>query len=65
MLGVDIEIDYECIAAYETSFIQFSLKIKSHSPFLEITFFVVWQTLNSLGWKRVICHIAPFVTNGI
>ena len=60
-----LKIVYECIVSNETSLKQFSLEIKSYSPFLEIAFFTIQQILNSLGFKGVICHIAPFVTIGI
>ena len=40
---------YECIVSNETSLKQFSLEIKSYSPFLEITLFTARQILNSLG----------------
>ena len=60
-----LKIVYECIVSNETSLKQFSLEIKSYSPFLEIALFTVQQILNYLGWKGVICHISPFVTNGI
>ena len=56
---------YECIVSDETNLKQFSLEIKSYSPFLEIALFTIQQILNFLGWKGVICHIAPFVTNGV
>ena len=51
MFGVDIEnsILYECIVSNETSLKQFSLEIKSYSPFLEMTLFTIRQILNSLG----------------
>ena len=47
MFGVDIV--YEYIVSNETSLKQFSLEIKSYSPFLEIALFTVQQILNSLG----------------
>ena len=43
------KIVYTCIVSNESSLKQFSLEIKSYSPFLEITLFTVWQILNSLG----------------
>ena len=40
---------YECIVSNEISLKQFSLEMKSYSPFLEMTPFTVRQILNSLG----------------
>ena len=44
-----LKIVYECIVSNETSFKQFSLEIKSYSPFLLIALFTIQQILNSLG----------------
>ena len=44
-----LQIVYECIVSNESSLKQFSLEIKSYSPFLEIILFTVRQILNSLG----------------
>ena len=44
-----LKIMYGCIVSNVTSLKQFSLEIKSHSPFLEIALFTVRQILNSLG----------------
>ena len=38
-----------CISINETSLKQFSLEIKSNSPFLGMNLFTVQQILNSLG----------------
>ena len=40
---------YECIVSDETSLKQFSLEIKSYSPFLEKALFTIQQILNFLG----------------
>ena len=40
---------YECIVSDETNLKQFSLEIKSYSPFLEIALFTIQQILNFLG----------------
>ena len=44
-----LKIVHKCIVSNETSLKQFSLEIKSDSPFLEITLFTVQQILNYLG----------------
>ena len=44
-----LNIVCECIVSNETSLKQFSLEIKSYSPFLEMSLFTVRQILNSLG----------------
>ena len=51
-----LKIVYECIVSNETSLKQFSLEIKSYSPFLEIALFTVQQILNFFGMKR--CHMS-------
>ena len=43
-----LKIVHECIVSNELSLKQFSLEIKSYSPFLEITLFTVQQILNVL-----------------
>ena len=40
---------YECIVSDENNLKQFSLEIKSYSPFLEIALFTIQQILNFLG----------------
>ena len=44
-----LKIVYECKVSNETSLKQFSLEIKSYSPFLERALFTVQQIHNSLG----------------
>ena len=44
-----LKIVYECMVSNETCLKQFSLEIKSYSPFLKIALFTVQQILNFLG----------------
>ena len=37
-----LKVVYECLVSTETSLKQLNLKIKSYSPFLEMTLFTVW-----------------------
>ena len=44
-----LKIVYDCKVSNETRLKQFSLGIKSYSPFWEMALFTVQQILNSLG----------------